>query len=342
MSSPHCGVRTGAMSFSPFPNQGPFLEHIGPILLQDGTDESSAELVLALQTEDRHANHRGTVQGGVLSTFADFALGRAIEADAEDGKDRATVSLTVDYLKPAMPGDFIESRTRVDRVGVDAVVRGLLAGASATARSSARGRSGSSRADRLHRNFGRRCVVSGRDAPFCCRRRRRPELRAARRPRGRERRLAGAQARQDPLRAGQGRVVQDRRGGPDRQAGPAERDAAEARDARDVPLVDGRDRDEAAPRQRRLGRARAAGRPAGDRPGLRARQRRRASPTSSRSRCWPTPKPVVSAGDHRPGHAARRVQGQRHVDLAAGEVRGRQRRQDRRAGRGGRDRRPCS
>jgi uncharacterized protein (TIGR00369 family) len=101
------------MAFSPFPNQGPFLEHIGPILI----DDDAGELVLGLQTEERHANHRGTVQGGVLSTFADFALGRAIEADADDGKDRATVSLTVDYLKPAMPGDFITSRTRVDRVG---------------------------------------------------------------------------------------------------------------------------------------------------------------------------------------------------------------------------------
>jgi uncharacterized protein (TIGR00369 family) len=99
--------------FSPFPDQGPFLEHIGPILVRDGGDD----LVLGLQTEDRHANHRGTVQGGVLSTFADFALGRAIEADAADGKDRATVSLTVDFLKPAQPGDWIESRTRVDRVG---------------------------------------------------------------------------------------------------------------------------------------------------------------------------------------------------------------------------------
>jgi uncharacterized protein (TIGR00369 family) len=99
--------------FSPFPNQGPFLEHIGPILIRDDGDE----LVLAIQAEDRHANHRGTVQGGLLSTFADFALGRAIEADADDGKDRATVSLTVDFLKPAMPGDWIESRTRVDRVG---------------------------------------------------------------------------------------------------------------------------------------------------------------------------------------------------------------------------------
>jgi uncharacterized protein (TIGR00369 family) len=101
------------MSFSPFPNQGPFLEHIGPILIREDADE----LVLAIQTQERHANHRGTVQGGLLSTFADFALGRAIEADAEDGKDRATVSLTVDFLKPAKPGDWIESRTKVDRVG---------------------------------------------------------------------------------------------------------------------------------------------------------------------------------------------------------------------------------
>jgi acyl-coenzyme A thioesterase 13 len=99
--------------FSPFPNQGPFLELVGPILIKDDSDE----LVLAIQTEERHANHRGTVQGGLLSTFADFALGRAIEADAEDGKDRATVSLTVDFLKPAKPGDWIESRTKVDRVG---------------------------------------------------------------------------------------------------------------------------------------------------------------------------------------------------------------------------------
>jgi uncharacterized protein (TIGR00369 family) len=99
--------------FVPFPNQGPFLEHIGPIHVREGANE----LTLGLRAEERHVNHRGTVQGGVLSTFADFALGRAIEADAEDGKDRATVSLTVDFLKPGKPGDWIESSTRVDRVG---------------------------------------------------------------------------------------------------------------------------------------------------------------------------------------------------------------------------------
>jgi uncharacterized protein (TIGR00369 family) len=98
--------------FAPYPDQGPFLEHVGPIHFADGD-----EPVLGIRMEERHANHRGTVQGGLLCTFADFALGRAIGADAEDDKDRATVSLTVDFLKPAKPGDWLESRTRVDRVG---------------------------------------------------------------------------------------------------------------------------------------------------------------------------------------------------------------------------------
>ena len=99
--------------FVPFPDQGPFLESLGPIRVLEGSDE----LILALLVEERHTNHRGTVQGGVLTSFADFALGRAIETDANDGRDRATVSLTVDFLKPVMPGDWVESRTRVERVG---------------------------------------------------------------------------------------------------------------------------------------------------------------------------------------------------------------------------------
>ena len=99
--------------FTEFEGQGPFLEHIGPVQVRgDG-----ASRVLGLRAEERHANHRGTVQGGLLSTFADFAVGRAIEADADDDKPRATVSLTVDFLKPAKPGDWIEARASVDRVG---------------------------------------------------------------------------------------------------------------------------------------------------------------------------------------------------------------------------------
>ena len=99
--------------FAPYESQGPFLEHVGPVLWREDDDGP----VFGLLVEERHTNHRGTVQGGLLSTFADFALGRAIENDAEDGKDRATVSLTVDFIKPAKPGDWIEARMKVDRVG---------------------------------------------------------------------------------------------------------------------------------------------------------------------------------------------------------------------------------
>ena len=100
--------------FASFEPQGPFLQHIGPVMVRED-DERGA--VFGLRAEERHTNHRGTIQGGLLSTFVDFALGRAIAADADDGKDRATVSLTVDFLKPAKPGDWIETRTRVERVG---------------------------------------------------------------------------------------------------------------------------------------------------------------------------------------------------------------------------------
>jgi uncharacterized protein (TIGR00369 family) len=99
--------------FAPYPDQGPFLEHIGPVHVREGGDE----LILGLRMAERHTNHRGTIQGGLLSTFVDFAMGRSIEAESDDGKDRATVSLTIDYLKPAQPGDWVESRTRVERVG---------------------------------------------------------------------------------------------------------------------------------------------------------------------------------------------------------------------------------
>ena len=99
--------------FTPFPEQGPFLEHVGPIQVRESEDGT----VFGLRAEERHTNHRGTVQGGLLSTFVDFAMGRAIESESDDDKDRATVSLTVDFLKPATPGDWIQSRTRVERVG---------------------------------------------------------------------------------------------------------------------------------------------------------------------------------------------------------------------------------
>ncbi len=97
------------MGFSPIPDAGPFLEHVGPVLA-DGD-------VVGLRIEARHLNRSGMAQGGLLATVVDFALGRAIRASAEDGQRAATVSLTTDFLGAAREGDFVEARTEVERLG---------------------------------------------------------------------------------------------------------------------------------------------------------------------------------------------------------------------------------
>jgi acyl-coenzyme A thioesterase PaaI-like protein len=56
--------------FTEFHPQGPFLEHIGPVQVREDGDGQ----VFGLRAEERHTNHRGTIQGGLLSTFADVSL----------------------------------------------------------------------------------------------------------------------------------------------------------------------------------------------------------------------------------------------------------------------------
>jgi uncharacterized protein (TIGR00369 family) len=97
--------------FERFAGGAPFIDHIGPVFARgDGEDR-----VFALRVDERHLNARGTAQGGLLATFVDFAVGRAIEQEGDEA--RATVSLTTDFLGPVEPGTWVEARTNVDRLG---------------------------------------------------------------------------------------------------------------------------------------------------------------------------------------------------------------------------------
>ena len=95
--------------FSRYDGGAEFLELIGPVYAREG--------VFGLRVEDRHRNAGGVTHGGLLATLVDFALGRAIEADADDDQSRVTVSLTIDYLKAVESGAWVETRTRVERLG---------------------------------------------------------------------------------------------------------------------------------------------------------------------------------------------------------------------------------
>ena len=70
-----------------------------------------------IRIEERHRNARGFAHGGMLATLVDFALGRAIEDDADDDQSRVTVSLTTDYLRPVEVGAWVEVHTDVERLG---------------------------------------------------------------------------------------------------------------------------------------------------------------------------------------------------------------------------------
>lgn len=72
-------------------------------------------LVVGMRVTERHINPHLTCHGGVLSTFADFM---AYAAQYESGLLHTltpTVSTSIDFLAPAMLGDWLEARCQVLR-----------------------------------------------------------------------------------------------------------------------------------------------------------------------------------------------------------------------------------
>ena len=99
--------------FEPFDDHTPFLDLVGPVHVRETGDGRA----FGLRVEERHLNHRGTAQGGLLATLVDFAVGRAIEQGLEGEAQQATVSLTTDFLGPVKEGAWVEAHAKVERLG---------------------------------------------------------------------------------------------------------------------------------------------------------------------------------------------------------------------------------
>src|SRR5213595_653221 len=87
-----------------------FLHLIGPLWqrLVDGTHE------YALQTEDKHHNRRGVVQGGVLMTFADRTCGMTGRF-VSGSPSLATVQFDTQFVDAAKIGELLISKPRMVR-----------------------------------------------------------------------------------------------------------------------------------------------------------------------------------------------------------------------------------
>ena len=68
-------------------------------------ENGSANVILSLS--EPHLNSSGTVQGGILCTLADVAMGTAVITKIEKGDRFTTTNLNAMFYQPATSGDLL-------------------------------------------------------------------------------------------------------------------------------------------------------------------------------------------------------------------------------------------
>ena len=91
----------------------PFEDLVGPLCYREAPD---GRLRFAFVAAPQHANTSGQIHGGMLMTFADYALCLAA-IHGLPGERCVTVSLNCEFVSPGEVGDFVESTAEVVRRG---------------------------------------------------------------------------------------------------------------------------------------------------------------------------------------------------------------------------------
>ncbi|MEF7612849.1 PaaI family thioesterase [Aquincola sp. MAHUQ-54] len=100
--------------FHPLEQGGPYFQALGPVYAKRQPDGTA---LMGLRIEAKHTNMLGVTHGGMLATLADSALGMNVSMLRQPRQHLVTVSLSVDYLSAAQPGDWLEAHVTVRRQG---------------------------------------------------------------------------------------------------------------------------------------------------------------------------------------------------------------------------------
>jgi uncharacterized protein (TIGR00369 family) len=101
----------------------PFEDLSGPFYYREEPDGS---VVAAFRAGKKHMNGGGHMHGGLMLTFADYAI-FVIAGKALDGVGSVTASLNGEFIDAAQEGELIEARGEVVRNGGSMVfLRGLV------------------------------------------------------------------------------------------------------------------------------------------------------------------------------------------------------------------------
>src|SRR5687767_1967162 len=98
-----------AAGWEPYRDEG-FIGLVGPFW----TRRSGEAHLFAFMAEAKHHNRRGVVQGGMLMTFADRAMGMTCWY-ANERQPQATVQLDMHFVDAVQVGEFVEARCKIVR-----------------------------------------------------------------------------------------------------------------------------------------------------------------------------------------------------------------------------------
>ena len=87
--------------------------------------DEGGQVVCAFRAERKHMNAGGSMHGGCMATFADYAIFMIADKELE-GSGSVTASLTTEFLDGAQEGDFVTATGEVTKAGGSMVfVRGV-------------------------------------------------------------------------------------------------------------------------------------------------------------------------------------------------------------------------
>ena len=95
--------------FQPVETASPFGRLIGPIY----ECREGKVIVLGFRVSDKHLNRVRIVHGGMLTAFADMAMGTVLRSNELAG---VTVRMTQDLIAPCHSGDWVEGRAVARRI----------------------------------------------------------------------------------------------------------------------------------------------------------------------------------------------------------------------------------
>jgi acyl-coenzyme A thioesterase PaaI-like protein len=91
-----------------------FIGLVGPFWSRPKKTDRGDSFEYAFLAGEKHHNLRGVVQGGMLMTFADRAMGRTCFY-ANEHQPQATVQLDMHFIDAVQVGEFVECHAKVVR-----------------------------------------------------------------------------------------------------------------------------------------------------------------------------------------------------------------------------------